>query len=277
MAVANDPSARRPFGLSRAVRSQALSVGASALLFVGLMFVWQFGLRALNVPAYLVPVPTRVFEKLTNGFNGGTYWLHTTTTVGEIVVGWLLGAALGIILGILITQYHFVDVLLYPYVVALNALPKVAVAPLLVVWFGQGFTSKVIVTALVAFFPLLINVTVGLKSADPDQLELMRSLTASKWQTFFKVKILSALPNIFAGLEIAIVLAVVGAIVGEFVGSKQGIGYYIQLSIALVDPAGMFAMFVILAVISFSLNQVVRQVARRVVFWQRQDVMVETI
>jgi NitT/TauT family transport system permease protein len=275
MAVVEAPP-RSAFALSRRARGRAVAIGGSVALFVVLMLAWQYGLRALNIPAYLVPVPTKVLERLISGFNGGTFMMHTTITLQEIVVGWVVGAALGILLGILIAQYSFIDTVLYPYVVALNALPKVAVAPLLVVWFGQGFISKVIVTALVAFFPLLVNVTVGLKSSDPEQLELMRSLTASRWQTFRKVQILNALPNIFAGLEIAIVLAVVGAIVGEFVGSKEGIGYYIQLSIALVDPAGMFAMFVILAVISWMLNQLVRQVARRVVFWKRHNIIVES-
>jgi len=275
MAVVEAPP-RSAFAMSRRARGRVVAIGSSVALFVVLMLAWQFGLRAFNIPTYLVPVPTKVLERLVQGFNGGTFMMHSAVTLQEIVVGWVVGSALGILLGILIAQYSFIDTMLYPYVVALNALPKVAVAPLLVVWFGQGFVSKIIVTALVAFFPLLVNVTVGLKSSDPEQLELMRSLTASRWQTFTKVQILNALPNIFAGLEIAIVLAVVGAIVAEFVGSEEGIGYYIQLSIALVDPAGMFAMFVILAVISWLLNQLVRQVARRVVFWQRQNVIVES-
>jgi NitT/TauT family transport system permease protein len=255
---------------------QYWTVAGSVLLFVSLLVLWQFGVRALKIPQYLVPVPTRIFTRLVTGFTTGTFLMHTLATLQEILAGYVLGSILGIGLGILISQYRVLDALLYPYVVALNALPKVAIAPLLVVWFGHGFTSKILVAALVAFFPLLVNVTVGLKSAETEQLELMRSLTATRWQVFTKLKFLNALPHIFAGLEIAIVLAVVGAIVGEFVGAQKGIGYFIQLSIALVDPAGMFAMFVILAVLSWLLNQLVRLASRKIVFWQRSDHIVES-
>ncbi len=245
-------------------------------LLVGLFLAWEFGVKWLNVPAYLVPAPTRVLARLIDGFTIGSFRHHTLVTVEEILVGYAVGATLGIGLGILISQYRMIDELLYPYVVAMNSLPKVAIAPLLIVWFGPTFQSKIIITALVSFFPLLVNVTVGLKSVDPEQIELMRALTASRWQIFSKVLLRNALPSIFAGLEIAIVLSVVGAIVAEFVGSGEGIGYFIQLSTNLVDTASMFAMFTILAVISFLLNRAVRFTARKVVFWQRSELIVES-
>jgi len=194
----------------------------------------------------------------------------------EIIGGYVLGAALGIGLGIAISQYPLLDDVLYPYIVALNSVPKVAVSPLIVLWFGLGFQSKIVIAALVAFFPLLVNVSLGLRSADPEQIDLMRSLTASRWQVFTMVQLPSALPSIFAGLEVAIVLSVVGAIVGEFVGAKEGLGYFIQLSNALVDTAGMFAAFILLALMGWLLNQVVKLVARKVAFWQRSTVIVES-
>jgi NitT/TauT family transport system permease protein len=243
----------------------------SVALLAAVLAFWQWGLPALGVPDYLVATPSATAKELYDGYVHGDFPTHTWVTLKEILVGFAAGVVLGMGLGILLSQWRLLDRLLSPYVIALNSMPKVAVAPLLVVWFGQGLTSKVIVTALVAFFPLLINVTAGLRSVNAEQLELMRSLTATRWQTFTKLQFRHGLPQIFAGLEIAIVLAVVGAIVGEFVGAQSGLGYYLQLSLSLVNPPGMFAMLVILAVISWVLYAIVHQLGRRVVFWERAN------
>ena len=240
------------------------------------LLLWQYGRQVLNIPQYLVPPPDKVAAKLVDGFVNGNLLQHTITTTTEILGGYVSGAALGIGIGVLISQFQIVDDVLYPFVIALNSVPKVAISPLIVVWFGVDFRSKVIIAALVSFFPLLVNVSLGLRSAGADQLELMRSLTATRWQTFRLVLLPNALPSIFAGLEVAIVLSVVGAIVGEFVGAKEGLGYFIQLSNALVDTSGMFAAFIILAVVGWVLNQTVKLVARRVVFWRQTDIIVDS-
>jgi NitT/TauT family transport system permease protein len=161
----------------------------------------------------------------------------------------------------------------YPYIVAFNSVPRIAISPLIVIWFGTGLQSKAIIAALVSFFPLLISVIVGLKAVDVEQLQLMRSLKARKWQTFRTVIFPNALPSIFGGLEIAIVLAVVGAIVGEFMGASQGLGYYILFANSRFDTAGMFAAFFILGVLGMILNLSVKLVAKRVVFWRGIDVI----
>ena len=235
------------------------------------LVAWEQGVKALRIPAYLVPPPSTIFARLFEGLFGGTLIPHTLTTLEEIVVGYLLGCGLALALGILISQVKLAEKLVYPYVVAINSVPKVATAPLIVLWFGFGFESKVIITGLVSFFPLLVNVILGLRSADQKQVTLMRSLTASDWQTFKMVRLPNALPAIFAGLEVTIVLAVVGAIVGEFVGAKSGLGYYILFTLALSDSGGMFASFIILAVLGAVLSQSIKLIARRVVFWQRTD------
>jgi NitT/TauT family transport system permease protein len=250
----------------------ALTLGVLVLV----LLVWELGLRVTETPAYVLPPPSLVLARLVDGLIGGSLLRHTLVTVQEILGGYLLGAALGIGLGVLISQYPLLDDILYPYVVALNSVPKVAVSPLIVLWFGLGFQSKIVIAALVAFFPLLVNVSLGLKSADPEQIDLMRGLTASRWQIFTMVQLPNALPSIFAGLEVAIVLSVVGAIVGEFVGAKEGLGYFIQLSNALVDTAGMFAAFILLALVGWLLNQAVKLAARKIVFWRRSTVIVES-
>jgi NitT/TauT family transport system permease protein len=253
-----------------------LRVALTLGVFVLVLLVWELGLRVTETPAYVLPPPSLVLARLIDGLIGGSLLRHTLVTVQEVLGGYLLGAALGIGLGVLISQYPLLDDVLYPYVVALNSVPKVAVSPLIVLWFGLGFQSKIIIAALVAFFPLLVNVTLGLKSADPEQIDLMRGLTASRWQIFTMVQLPNALPSIFAGLEVAIVLSVVGAIVGEFVGAKEGLGYFIQLSNALVDTAGMFAAFILLALVGWLLNQAVKLAARKIVFWRRSTVIVES-
>jgi NitT/TauT family transport system permease protein len=193
-------------------------------------------------------------------------------TLQAIVLGFLLSASVAFVLGTLISQVRLVEATIYPYVVALQTLPKIAIAPLILVWVGLGIESKIIIAALVSFFPMLVNTIVGLKSASEDKLELMRALTASRTKTFFLVKLPEALPYIFAGLQIGIVLAVLGAIVGEFVGAKAGLGYLIIQMNYTMDVAGMFAVLVILGVMGIVLNILIAMLRRRVIFWQRTDV-----
>jgi NitT/TauT family transport system permease protein len=242
-----------------------------SLVFV--LYMWQSIVSYLEIKSYIVPLPTEVLDRLITGFEKGYLFKHTYATAQEIVVGYIAGVSLGLILGIVISQYKFVDQLVYPYIVAFNSVPRIAISPLIVIWFGTGLQSKAIIAALVSFFPLLISVIVGLKAVDVEQLQLMRSLKARKWQTFRTVIFPNALPSIFGGLEIAIVLAVVGAIVGEFMGASQGLGYYILFANSRFDTAGMFAAFFILGVLGMILNLSVKLVAKRVVFWRGIDVI----
>ena len=154
-----------------------------------------------------------------------------------------------------------------PYLVAVNAAPKIALAPLIVVWFGFGISSKIVMAALIAFFPLLINVVSGLANADPQKLKLMRSLAASAWMTFTKVKLPDALPSIFAGMKIAIVFAVVGAVVGEFVGAEAGLGLVIKRTDYQLDVALTFAIVAMLSLMGILLFYAVEWSERHVLFW----------
>jgi NitT/TauT family transport system permease protein len=239
------------------------------------LVLWQVFITTLRVPLYLVPPPLKVLQALKEGYVDGTLLHHTLVTTREILVGFVAGSTVGIALGTLIAQSRVVERVLYPYVVALNAVPKVAVAPLLIVWFGVGLTSKVIIAAAVSFFPLLVNVIVGLRATDADELRLMRSLTASGWQTFYMVKVRNALPMIFAGLEVAIVLSVIGVVVAEFVASQEGLGFYIQEMNSLVNTPAMFAAIAVLSVMAFAFNLIVRLIARKVVFWRHADDLIE--
>lgn len=237
-----------------------------AVFMVGVA-LWEWIVRQWAVPAYIAPPPSAVWRSLAGGLRSGVYLEHFWVTLFEAVAGFAIAAVSGILLGALIAQSRLVERTVYPYLVALQTLPKIAIAPLIIVWAGFGLSSKVIIAALVAFFPVLVNVIVGLKTVEPAKLELMRSLRASRWQTFRLVTFPNALPFVFAGLDIAVVFSVLGAIVGEFVGAQQGLGNLIlQFNVSL-DIAGVFAVMILLAVLGIALHLVMQAIERRVIFW----------
>ncbi|MBI4207171.1 MAG: ABC transporter permease [Betaproteobacteria bacterium] len=233
---------------------------------------WEWYVAAYKVSTLILPPPSHILSALHTGLASGVYVKALLVTLQAILLGFLLSASVAFILGTLISQVRLIEATIYPYVVALQTLPKIAIAPLILVWVGLGIESKIIIAALVSFFPMLVNTIVGLKSASADKLELMHALTASRIKTFFLVKLPEALPYIFAGLQIGIVLAVLGAIVGEFVGAKAGLGYLIIQMNYTMDVAGMFAVLVILGVMGVVLNVLIAVLRKRVIFWQRTDV-----
>jgi NitT/TauT family transport system permease protein len=242
------------------------------VLLVVILFVWEYGVRWLNVPTYILPPPSQIAFAMWQGldaglFERGGYWLHAGVTVAEVLLGFVIGSGVGLILGTIISQFRILEATLRVYLVAIQSLPKVALAPIVVMWFGYGLTSKVVIICLLTFFPLLITSMAGFKAVDAERLELMRALGARPWQIFWKVRFPSALPYIFAGLDMAAVLAVVGAVVGEFVGAQRGLGTLILSMNAQMDTAGTFSVFIILAIVGVVLYQVMRIVERRYLFW----------
>lgn len=233
---------------------------------------WEWYVKAHHVSAVILPPPSQIVSALHSGLASGVYVKALLVTLQAILLGFVLSASVAFVLGTLISQIRLLEATIYPYVVALQTLPKIAIAPLILVWVGLGIESKIIIAALVSFFPMLVNTIVGLKSAGADKLELMHALTASRTKTFFLVKLPEALPYIFAGLQIGIVLAVLGAIVGEFVGAKAGLGYLIIQMNYTMDVAGMFAVLVLLGLMGIALNIFITLVRRRIIFWQRTDV-----
>lgn len=237
------------------------------LLFIVLIGGWEIVVRLLEIPKIIVPTPSAVFVSLIDSLRSPSFLYHFWITFFETIAGFAVGASIGLLLGGLIGQFPLLEKTLYPYVVAFQTVPKVAVAPIIVIWFGYGVTSKVVITATIAFFPVLANTIVGLRATPPDQLELLIAYTANRWQVFWKVKVYQALPYIFVGLDVAIVLSIIGAIVGEFVGSQAGLGYLIMQSNFSMDMARTFAILVVLSVMGMTLHGIVQAVQRRVVFW----------
>jgi len=187
------------------------------------------------------------------------------------MLGFIAGSALGLILGTAVALSRPVEFFLYPYIVMFQSLPKVALAPLIVVWFGLGLTSKVINAALIAFFPLLVNTMVGLRSADEERVSLMRSLAASERQIFWMLRLPNSLPFVMAGLDVAMIFALIGAIVAEFVGAQKGLGMLIQSMNFNMDVSGQFSILLILSVVGLLLNRGVMMIRKRVLFWDPSE------
>lgn len=236
-----------------------------------ILAIWEFAVRLLSIPNYLLPAPSEVAVALYHGFSNQLFVGNFFITLLEAVAGFLIAAGAGLIVGTLIAQFRFFERFVFPYVVALQSLPKIAIAPLIIVWFGYGFGSKIVMSATVAFFPILINVIVGLKSVDQDKLDLMRSLKANRWQVFRLVLLPNALPFIFAGLNVAVIFSILGAIVAEFVGSQAGLGYLLLSFNFNLDIASVFACLVLLAGMGMILHKIIQETERRLVFWSNSD------
>ena len=233
-------------------------------LFVG---GWEAIVRGFGISKIVLPAPSAIAVAFTDGLLSGDFGWHLAVTMYEILAGFAVGALSGLLLGFVIALVPLAQRILYPYVVAFQTVPKVAIAPIIVIWFGYGVSSKIVITATIAFFPLLANTIMGLRAAPHDQIEMLLSYTASPWQVFTMVRLKQALPYIFVGLDVAIVLSVIGAIVGEFVGAKAGLGYLILQKNFNLDMAGTFAILIILSVIGVGLHALIGGVQRRVVFW----------
>jgi len=212
-------------------------------------------------PPVLVPGPAATVEAFFDG--RATLWENTPITIAEIVLGFLVGSLLGIGLGIAIAQSRWAEVILTPYLVVSQAVPKVALAPILIIVLGYGLASKVAVAALIAFFPLLENTIAGLRRVDPDSLRLLQSLGATRWQIFTKLRVFTALPLIFAGVRIAAVLATVGAIVGEFVAGNRGLGALLVTSMGTFSTSLLYATMGVLTVLACGVYLAARSGERR--------------
>ncbi len=243
------------------------NIGYGVVLFIAVTGLWEVTVRGLGIPIYILPPPSQIATAMVRGTMSGVYAKHLLSTVGGTLLGFVLGCVLAFALGTGVALSRRFDYFLYPYIVMFQSMPKVALAPLIIVWFGLGVTSKVVSAALVAFFPLMVNTIVGLRSADEDRVNLMRSLAATESQIFWKLRLPSALPFIMAGLEVAMILALIGTIVAEFVGAEAGLGMLIQSMNFNMDVAGQFSVLIVLAVVGLLLNRIVTLVRRRVLFW----------
>jgi NitT/TauT family transport system permease protein len=243
------------------------TVSPPALLLVVVAVLWQFLPGLLGLKPFVLPPLSKVLAQFGSTSLLHQLWSNGLVTLKETLLGLLLGSVVGIIAGVLLGESSIVRATVYPYLVAFQSLPKIAVAPLFVIWFGFGTTPKVLVAATLTFFPLLVNTMSGVMTVDRDRAQLFRSLSASRRQTWIKLLLPSALPSVLAGFEVATVLALLGAILGEFVSSQDGLGVLLKQQQTSYDTAGVFANLIVLAAIGVVLNQIVVQLRKRLVFW----------
>jgi NitT/TauT family transport system permease protein len=247
-------------GLSAGRRSQLLFGVAGLVLFLAL---WQAIVMVGGYPPFILPPPDAVLGRLISGWVDGTIAPHALRTLVEVVLGFGVGAAVALVVGYGLARSAFVERLVSPYIVAAQATPILALAPILALWFGPGLTSKVVICALIVFFPIAIATMVGIRSVDAGLLELGRSLRATRRQVLVTLEIPAALPSIFGGLRVGVTLAVVGAIVGEWAGADQGLGLLINLARgSLFDIPLLFATLVTIALLGVALYVVVVLVER---------------
>ena len=262
-------------GPRKVQRSRSIMTGGlllQLLVIAGFLLAWHLLVVGLDVASYIVPRPLHVFQALWSGLNvnplsAQSYYYHTYYTLLSTVSGFVLGSIAGVALGIMVAESPFLERHLFPYVVAIRSIPKLALAPLFIVWFGFGLAPKVATVTLMTFFPVAVNAIEGFRSIEPERIQLMRSFSATRRQIFMMVKFPSALPFIFAGLNIGLQLAVTAAIVAEFVGSQQGLGILLLNMNQLMDVAGSFSIVVILAFIGIGLNWITRAIQKKIVFW----------
>src|SRR5437868_9748166 len=242
------------------------------LLIVILLVVWDLTIRIFRIPPYLIPAPEAVVRQLVSEWP--KLWRESLITTYATLGGFALSIAFGVPMALLIAYSRTVESFVYPLLVFSQSVPKIAIAPLFVVWFGFGIIPKIIAAFMLGFFPVVVSTVVGFKSVDPEMLDLARSMKASRLATFARISFAQALPSIFAGLKVSVTLAVVGAVVGEFVGSNSGIGYLLQIANGNFDLPLMFAALTVLSAIGAVLFVSLEVVERMLIPWhasQRDD------
>jgi len=238
-------------------------------LFVLFVAAWEGLVRWQGYPPYILPAPEAVWHKFLLALADGTLWRHTRVTLVEILGGLAIGLSLAMVLGYVLAKSPVLERLVGPYVVAAQAIPVIAIAPLVILWAGSGLTAKMLVAALTLFFPTLVNTMVGIRSVERDLLDLMRALNASRWQVFYKLELPASLPILFGGLKIGVALSVIGAVVGEFVAADQGLGFLINLtSRGTLDTALLFVALGVLVVIAVTMYTTVGWLERHLLRWR---------
>jgi NitT/TauT family transport system permease protein len=239
------------------------------ITFVLLLVVWESSVTYFNVPDYMFPRIMPVMRELYTGYVDGLMYPHLLYTLKSTLAGYVIGCTLAIIVGALLAESRTFEKFVYPFVIALQSTPKVAIAPLIMIWCGYGLASKIVMVATMCFFPLFVNTISGIRQTDPAMLNMMRAFSSPGWLTFFRVKMFAAAGHIFAGLQISIVFALIGAVVGEFVASSAGLGWLVQSAMANFNTPLMFASIFSLVALGLAGTSLVRFVHRRVVFWDR--------
>ena len=263
----SEVAAPRP-GMGKARKSAVALLSASwrpAVVMAGLLGIWWLVTALELVPPYLIPSPAAVWDVFVAEWP--QLLQHTAVTTQETILGFILAAILGVVTAVILVYSPTAEKSVYPLILFAQVIPKIAIAPILVVWFGFGMTPKVILAVLIAFFPVVVSAVAGLRSVDPELLELSSTMGASRWKTFRKIRFPTSLPHLMSGLKVAVTLAVTGAVVGEFVGADQGLGYVLLLASGNLNAPLLFAVLILMSVIGIVLFLLVELLERLVIPW----------
>ena len=247
-------------GVLRTIGEYALSVG----VFIA---IWWIYVAVKHVPAYILPSPPKVWNSLEKMFVKGTVYPHLWTTTYEVILGFVIGAFLGIVLGYIFIKVDALKTMLMPYLIFLQTAPKIALVPLFVIWFGIGLVSKVVLIISMVLFPVLSGMMLGLESIPPDVRNLMKILKASKWQIFSQVEMQYSLPALFASMKVGIVQAVIGAIVAEWMSGKQGLGYILTYASSTYDTQMLLAGIIVTIILGIATYQVISVLEDKFLYW----------
>jgi NitT/TauT family transport system permease protein len=258
----------------RAYRGTATDVAYLVLAVAIIIGVWELLIAVGNFPTYVLPHLDQVWTALkavVDPSNASSMWPNLWSTVLSTILGFAFAGVIGIVLGVAMGEFRPVRKILMPYIVALQSVPKAAIVPLIIVWAGYGSTSKVIIGFMLALFPVIVNTLQGISDISSDRINLVRALGGGRWRELRYVRLPSALPNIFVGLELAIVYSLLGVVVAEVLGAQTGLGVMIAQFETVSDTAGIFALLIVLAVIGFVLNQAVVVAHARLAWWDRDS------
>ena len=239
------------------------------LSIVFALFAWQLTVQWTQLPRFILPAPMDVWSRFLEALNDGSLLYHTGITLAEIVLGLLVGITFATMTGYALAKSRSLEKILSPYLVASQAIPIVAIAPLLVIWLGDGILSKVVICALIVFFPVLVNTVVGVRAVPAALYDLMHSIRATRWQILLKLEIPASLPIMLGGLRIGATLSVIGAIVGELVDAEQGLGFLLQLGDFQYDTSMVFVAVFMLIALALSMYGVVTLLERKFLKWQK--------
>ena len=263
-----EKGAERRLGRFRSLdRSALMRWLPSAAIALGILAAWEIAVRALDVQKWLLPAPSDIAVSLYA--DAPLLWRHTLATMLEIAVGFGLALACGVALAVAIGMSRTLERAVYPFVIASQTIPIIVIAPMLLIWVGYGLAPKVIVVALISFFPIVVNMVDGLKSVDRDMVDLMRTMGANRWQIFAKALVPSSLPYLFSGVRVAVAVSVIGAVIGEWVGSSEGLGYLMLRSKPQFLTERVFAAIAILSAIGVGLFALAGIIERLSIPWWR--------
>lgn len=236
-------------------------------LIVVFVAIWHAYVSGTGISAFILPSPAKVWEAWQEVIVDPKTWSHTATTMYETVMGFFWAAVVGVGGGVLLGRMRWLETTLNPFIIATQVVPKVALVPLFIVWFGFGVTSKVVIAAVLAFFPILTNTLLGVKSVDAGHRDVMTSLNATRWMIFRRLELPSALPYILTGMEVGIVLAIIGAVVGEFLGGNAGLGYMLVAKMNAYETDMLFAVIIHLTMVGFLFYVTIGAVRRFLIPW----------